>query len=58
MITEDSTGASTKVTFGYNGTMKYPTNLLIPVFKNKISNDMKDNLQALKAILEEDSTTD
>lgn len=54
MITESITDGSTKVTFGYNGKMNYPTNLLIPVFKNKIGNDMKDNLQALKSLLEED----
>lgn len=53
MITEGITESSTKVTFGYNGNMKYPTNLLIPVFRNKIGNDMQDNLQALKSILEE-----
>lgn len=54
MITENSNEKSTEVTFGYNGKMKYPANLLIPVFKNKIGNDMKDNLQALKSLLEED----
>lgn len=54
MTTESMTDSSTTVTFGYNGKMNYPTNLLIPVFKNKIGKDMKDNLQALKAILEED----
>lgn len=54
MITESTNDGSTTVTFGYNGNMKYPTNLLIPVFKNKIGKDMKDNLQALKSLLEED----
>lgn len=54
MITESVTKNSTKVTFGYDGKMKYPTNLFIPLFKNKIGNDMSDNLQALKSLLEED----
>ncbi len=54
MITESITDGSTKVTFGYNGKMQYPTNLLIPVFKNKIGHDMEENLQTLKSLLEED----
>lgn len=60
MLTESNANGSTKVTFGYNGKMSYPTNLLIPVFKNKIGNDMKDNLEALKSLLEkeEDVLTD
>lgn len=33
MITESTTDGSTTVTFGYNGKMKYPTNLLIPFLK-------------------------
>jgi uncharacterized membrane protein len=53
MMTESINGGSTKVIFGYNGKMNYPTNLLIPVFKNKIGNDMDENLQALKFLLEE-----
>lgn len=52
MITESTSDGGTKVTFRYNGNMKYPTNLLIPVFKRKIGNDMKDNLRALKSLLE------
>lgn len=53
MIADSTSDGSTTVTFGYNGNMKYPTNLLIPFFKKKIGNDMKDNLQALKSLLEE-----
>lgn len=53
MITENGKGGGTEVIFGYNGKMKYPTTLLIPVFKNKIKNDMMDNLETLKSILEE-----
>lgn len=52
IMTESITDSSTKVTFGYNGKMKYPTNLLIPVFKNKIGGDMKSNLEKLKSLLE------
>lgn len=54
MITENPDEGNTEVTFGYNGKMKYPTNLLIPIFKNKIGNKMKENLQTLKSLLEED----
>lgn len=55
MITESVSDSSTKVIFEYNGKMNYPTNLLIPVFKSKIGQDMNGNLQALKSELEKNS---
>lgn len=55
MLTESTDDGSTRVTFGYDGSMKYPTNLLIPLFRGKIGNDMSDNLQALKSQLEDNS---
>lgn len=58
MITESIDDERTKVIFGYNGKMNYPTNLLIPVFKHKIANDMKDNLKTLKSLLEKDKLSE
>lgn len=52
MHTESMEGGRTRVTFGYDGSMKFPTNLLIPVFRRKIGSDMNDNLHALKSQLE------
>lgn len=55
MITESNADSGTRVIFGYKGNMNYPTNLLIPLFKNKIGKDMNDNLQTLKSLLEDNS---
>jgi len=51
--TTESVGASqTKVTSGYTGKMRYPTNLMIFHFRHRIGKDMETNLANLKGILE------
>ncbi len=49
---ESISDTESKVINGYYGKMMYPTNLLTPIIRNKISGDMKGNLIQLKGILE------
>ena len=50
--TESVGDAQTKVTWGYHGKMRYPTNLMTPIIRGTIKADMQTGLDTLKAVLE------
>ncbi len=53
METESLSDNQTKVYLTNAGTLKYPLNLMIPVFENNFSKQMDSSLSTLKNILEE-----
>src|SRR5258706_10145381 len=53
METESLSDNQTKVYLTNAGTLKYPLNLMIPVFENNFSKQMDSSLSTLKKIIEE-----
>lgn len=53
METESLSGGQTKVGLTNTGTLKYPLNLMIPIFEKNFSKAMDASLSNLKNILEE-----
>ena len=56
MATENINNNITKVTWGFNGKMSYPMNLMLPFLKMEeiLGNDLQDGLDKLKLILEKE----
>jgi uncharacterized protein YndB with AHSA1/START domain len=54
LITEPANNGATKVKWGFNGSMKYPMNLMLPIMdmENMLGNDLQKGLDDLKVILE------
>jgi uncharacterized protein YndB with AHSA1/START domain len=53
-ITESVSNDTTKIKWGFNGSMKYPMNLLLPIMdmENMLGKDLQKGLDDLKIILE------
>jgi len=52
METESLSDNQTKVTWSNAGTLKYPLNIMIPMFEKMFAKDMDISLSTLKNILE------
>jgi hypothetical protein len=52
METESLSDNQTKVNMGNSGTLKYPLNIMIPMFQKMFAKDMDSSLLTLKSILE------
>lgn len=52
METEAVSESETRVYFSNSGVLKYPLNVMIPMFEKNFAKDMDESLQTLKSILE------